>query len=210
MENLKIKVNSEAESKEVQELFFGVGVRGGKYKGYNGNNKKTEYSLWTGMLKRCYSKSAQLARPSYIGCVVSDNFKEYDYFYEWCQNQIGFNEKGFQLDKDLLKKGNRIYSEDLCLFLPSKINTALILRKSKRGKYPIGVTYSERDRLFASTLTMYGKNTHVGYFKDEMSAFLKYKEVKEAYLKDLAKLYKKQINPLAYLALLNYEVSIND
>ena len=45
MENLKVKVSSEAESKDVQELFFGVGVRGGKYKGYSGNNKKTEYSL---------------------------------------------------------------------------------------------------------------------------------------------------------------------
>ena len=208
--NYKIKVGSEAESKEAQGLFYGVGFRGGKHKGYDGNNQKNEYRLWMNVLKRCYSKWFSENRPSYNGCFMSDNFKSYDYFYEWCNNQIGFIGDNFALDKDLLIKGNRVYSENTCVFLPRDINNALILRKSKRGRFPIGVSFSDRDNRFRAVLTMFGENVCVGYFKDVESAFNKYKEVKELYLKSLAEMYKGNIDNRAYDALVNYEVSIND
>ncbi|MGB4898961.1 MAG: hypothetical protein WBP57_11135 [Ignavibacteria bacterium] len=210
MENYKVRVANEAESKEAQELFVGVGFRTGKYKGHDGNKQKPEYRLWLNMVKRCYSELTQKARPSYIGCSVSGNFACYDYFYDWCQSQIGFNKIGYQLDKDLLRKNNKIYSENDCVFLPSEINTALILRKSKRGDYPIGVTFCKRDNLYRSTLTMFGLNTNVGYFKDEKTAFNKYKEIKELYLKSLANMYRDGIDERAYKAHMEYEVSIDD
>lgn len=40
MQNLKIRVSNKMQSKEAQKLFFGVGFKGGKYKGYDGNKQK--------------------------------------------------------------------------------------------------------------------------------------------------------------------------
>ena len=97
---------------------FGVGVVGTKYPISEGGVKTKEYVLWCSMLTRCYSDTFKKKRQTYEGCEVSDNFKSYEYFYKWCNNQIGFSNKDWQLDKDLLIKGNKVYSEDSCVFLP--------------------------------------------------------------------------------------------
>ena len=43
------------------------------------------------------------------------------------------------LDKDILIKGNKIYSQDTCIFVPKAINSLFTNRKRFRGEYPIGV-----------------------------------------------------------------------
>ena len=91
----------------------GVGVLGTKYSPSINGVQTKEYGLWVRMLQRCYSDACQKKQPTYEGCEVSDNFKSYEYFYEWCNNQVGFSVDGngnqFQLDKDLLIKGNKVY-----------------------------------------------------------------------------------------------------
>ena len=79
---------------------YGVGVLGTKYPSkVNGVHTK-EYLLWQRMLERCYSDVYKKQKPTYKGCEVSDNFKRYEYFYEWCNKQIGFGNEGWHLDKD--------------------------------------------------------------------------------------------------------------
>ena len=69
---------------------YGIGVLGTKYPSTINGVKTKEYALWKGMLKRCYSDKYQKKYPTYEGCEVSENFKYYEYFYEWCHKQIGF------------------------------------------------------------------------------------------------------------------------
>ena len=110
----------------------GVGILGNKYPSkVNGRNTK-EYVLWTSMLKRCYSDAYKSKYPTYEGCKVSGKFKSYEYFYEWCNEQVGFDNEGWHLDKDLLIKGNKVYSESACIFIPNEINLLLTKRTTSR------------------------------------------------------------------------------
>ena len=84
---------------------YGVDIIGAKYPVSEGSVKTKEYDLWCNMLRRCYSEKYQKKHPTYEGCEVSDNFKSFEYFYEWCHKQIGFNNKGWHLDKDFITFG---------------------------------------------------------------------------------------------------------
>ena len=195
---------------------YDIGIIGDKYPSrVNGRNTK-EYMLWMGMLQRCYSDtnvcdSSKKKYPTYEDCEVSDNFKSYEYFYDWCHNQIGFGVKGWQLDKDLLIKGNKVYSESTCVFIPAEVNTLLVKSDKIRGKHPIGVYWRNTKKAFVAQVNKSkGKPEYLGSFKTELEAFNAYKEVKENYLKEIANKWKSQIDERAYNALMNYTVDIDD
>ena len=190
---------------------YGVGVVGTKYPSKVSGVQTKEYELWKSMLKRCYSDNYKKKNPTYIGCEVSDKFKSYEYFYEWCHKQIGFGVADFELDKDLLIKGNKVYSENVCVFLPQEINSLLIKRESLRGEHLIGVYWSKTNKAFRARVNKNkGKSEHLGYFKTEIEAFNAYKAAKETFIKEQANKWKSQIDPRAYEALMNYTVDIND
>ena len=190
---------------------YGVGILGTKHP-YSINGVKTkEYELWSSMLERCYSDTFQKKQPTYKDCGVSDKFKSYEHFYEWCHKQVGFGVEGFEIDKDLLIKGNKVYSEDSCVFLPAEINMVLVKCTASRGEYLIGVSWCNTKKAFVARVRKNkGKSEWLGLFKTELEAFNVYKEAKENYLKQLAEKYKSQIDPRAYNALMNYEVEITD
>ena len=190
---------------------YGVGTLGTKYpSSISGKNTK-EYILWCHMLERCYSDFYKKKYPTYEGCEVSDNFKSYEYFYEWCQKQIGFGNKGWHLDKDLLVKGNRVYSEDTCVFLPQEVNTLLIKRTNSRGEYLIGVYWNKTAKAFVAKVSRdEGQQEYLGVFKTEIEAFNAYKQAKEAFVKEQANEWKGKIDERAYNALMNYTVEITD
>ena len=190
---------------------YGVGILGTKYQAKINGVITKEYDLWHSMLERCYSDKYQKKQPTYEGCEVSDKFKSYEYFYEWCNKQIGFGVEDWQLDKDLLVKGNKVYSEDSCVFLPSEINLLLTKSTASRGRHLIGVCWHKQGKAFKAQVSKNkGKREHLGYFKTELEAFNAYKQAKEAFIKEQANKFKSQIDLRAYNALMNYQVDIDD
>ena len=221
---LKTGYRKVAEMKEVRNgnvkdpyvpSVHGVGVLGTKYSPSINGVQTKEYMLWIHMLQRCYSDTSKKKRPTYECCEVSDNFKSYEYFYEWCHNQVGFGNDGnrnqFQLDKDLLIKGNKVYSESTCVFIPVEINSLLVKCTASRGQHLIGVCWSKTHKAFmAQVRKNKGKQEHLGYFKTELEAYNAYKVAKESFIKEQANKWKSQIDERAYEALMNYTVEITD
>lgn len=187
----------------------GVGVVGEEITWVDGKHTKV-YCLWNNMIKRCYSDTISKLHPTYQDCKVSENFKYFTFFRNWCLSQKGFNQDGWHLDKDILIKGNKVYSEDTCVFVPQEINKLLIKSNSKRGEHLIGVCYHSRDKCFVAKLNVEGRKMHLGYYDTEHEAFLAYKQEKETYIKEVANKWKDQIDPRAYEALMNYQVEITD
>lgn len=187
---------------------YGVGVLGESFD--KSSCDRELYTLWRNMLKRCYSEGQHVEQPTYKDCVVSDNFKNFQYFSKWCNNQIGFKQNGYQLDKDILVKGNKVYSEDTCVFVPKELNLLLVSRQLHRGASPVGVNYHKRRKQYRARCNKGGINIHLGWFSDENSAFQTYKQVKEAHIKEVANQWKGKVDQRVYTALMNYQVEITD
>ena len=167
-----------------------------------------EYSLWASILARCYPKKLTKAKLSYQDCYVSENFKDYSYFKKWCNNQIGFqcvddNGRAFHLDKDILVKGNRVYSEDTCCFVPPEINCAMNTNKSVKN-LPIGVSKRKDRETYSATITRYNVIKHLGGYKTIEEAHKTYLLAKREYVVELAEKWKDKIDVRVYEALINY------
>ena len=190
---------------------YGVGIIGDKYQVSEDGVHTKEYGLWKNMLRRCYSDTYKKKYPTYIDCKCSENFKSYEYFYEWCNEQIGFGNEGFELDKDLLTKGNKVYSENSCIFIPTEINTLLVKSEASRGECLIGVYWSNTNKAFVARVNKSkGGSEWLGLFNTEIEAFNAYKVAKESFVKEQAEKWKSQIDERAYNALMKYEIDIND
>ena len=191
---------------------YGVGYMGNNFElksSYNGK-KCPIYYAWVRMFERCYSKKLHESFPTYIGCTVSDEFKDYSKWRVWYDN-YPYKQDGWQLDKDLLIKGNKVYSESTCVFLPQEINAVLTKRTASRGEYLIGVCWSKTANAFkAQVRKSKGKQKNLGYFATEIEAFNAYKTAKESFVKEQANKFKSQIDERAYEALMNYTVEIDD
>lgn len=175
------------------------------------NRKMThEYGIWRDMLRRCYCEERQRIQPTYRDCTVSENFKNFQYFAEWGNAQVGFGLDGYQLDKDILIKGNKIYSEDVCVFVPREINSLLIKCDNSRGELPVGVSYHKKTKKYVAQLSIEMKPHHLGLFDCPIKAFEKYKAEKESHIKQKTEEFKDLIDVRVYDALINYKVEVWD
>jgi hypothetical protein len=177
----------------------------GKYTFGKKGKPTKEYSVWLSMLTRCYSKRFLESNTTYAGCEVCDEWLDFQNFAEW------FNEnyiEGYQLDKDLIVKGNKLYSPETCCFVPQEINLLLVNRKNHRGKYPIGVS---RDKTKMSAhIVIKAKQCYLGNYDTAEEAFNVYKKAKEANILSMAEEYKDRISEKVYNSLLKYIININD
>lgn len=171
-----------------------------------GRRKVTKaYDVWRGMFERCYDKKYLAARPTYQECTVSEEWQNYDSFYEWFE--LNYKE-GMCLDKDILVQGNKEYHPDKCCFVPNHINNIIVDHKSKRGDYPVGVTYHKRSGMFRAQGSKYGKFYSVGDYHTVEEAFEAYKTFKYDYVREAACVayIKGDITYGVLTALLNWKI----
>ena len=188
------------------QLIYGVGYLGIGL--YNTQNKKA-YSVWMSMLKRCYSKKFQELQPTYKKCFVDEYWHNFQNFAEWFNKSYSSEiMTGWQLDKDLLLKGNKIYTSETCCFVPHEINSLFTGRNSKRGVFPIGVSIKRSK--YQANINIGEITKYLGTFNNPEEAFQAYKTAKEKHIKEVADKWKGLISEQVYQAIYNYEVEITD
>lgn len=190
---------------------FGVGYRDGIPSKVNGITTDL-YNAWVGVLERCYSPSLHERYPSYKECSVCDEWLHLSNFKKWFEEN---HREGYEIDKDIKKKGNKVYSPETCLYIPKSLNNLIKTNKNTRGATSsIGVRYIEdcTNNPYEASIAKQDGRKVLGYFSDEVSAFLVYKSSKEAYIKELAEEYFKAglICKDTYNALLSYTVEKED
>lgn len=180
---------------------YGIGYMGeGSYKSCINYKPVKAFEVWSSMLSRCYYKKFEHNHVSYIGCSVAEEWHNYQTFAKWFEENYV---EGFELDKDLLIKGNKIYSPNTCCFVPSIINTLFIKEKSI-SDLPLGVRF--KDNRYSARIRRNNISFHLGSFITIEEAVNAYKNAKKEYIKQLAEEYKDKINKNVYENLTNYQV----
>jgi len=169
-----------------------------------------EYNLWIAMLQRCFDEKFKQSRPTYEGVTCSKEWLSMTTFIEDVSQMRGYALSGWALDKDILQKGNKLYSKDTCCFVPAEVNSLLVKSDKSRGEYPVGVNFDKRDIKFRAQLAINGKQKHLGLFNTAEEAFFAYKAAKEAQIKVVAEKWKHLLDERVYQALINYTVAIDD
>lgn len=191
----------------------GIGYLGeGKYKGKKNGKDTKEYICWRHMIERCYDPYEINKRPTYADVFVCEEWHNFQNFAKWYnENYYEVKNEQMCIDKDILVKGNKIYSPENCIFVPNRINVLFIKRQRDRGNCLIGVRWHKRDKMFdVSCCDKNCRQQYLGRFKNEYEGFLVYKQFKEKVIKQVADEYKDLIPQKLYNALYRYEVEIND
>lgn len=190
---------------------YNIGYLGeGEYHIYKNGVREKAYDVWHDMLRRCYDIKNVYNNPTYVDCYVCDEWQNYQNFANWYYtNYYEYNET-IHLDKDILYKGNKIYSPETCVLVPARINSLFTKRQNDRGELPIGLSYYNNNKIRVRCQDKYCKNINLGVYDNLYTAFSVYKEFKENVIKEVAEDYKSIIPYVLYEAMYNYEVEIDD
>lgn len=119
----------------------------------NTPNRSQEYTLWKGLIGRCYNpKRRDYKNYGAKGVTVCDRWKCFANFMEDIKKIDGYDDKKFHnkeldLDKDIKQSNipinNKVYSLETCQFISKHINRAIVTRKkspnikiiSQKGDY---------------------------------------------------------------------------
>lgn len=170
--------------------------------------------MWKGINRRSGATAEGSKRwPSYKSTICE--FTDFDEFVAWaiCQPGVDCRDKAgnrYQLDKDILGGGGKIYSKNTCCFIPARLNTLIISCASARGEWPIGVSWNTRDQKFASKIRSCGKRVYLGYFDKALDAHAAWQDRKADEIQLAVDWYQTQqgFNPLVAEALLDRANSI--
>lgn len=188
-------------------LMYGVGFNsGGRYSTREGGKYTIACQTWRDMFRRCYCAKTQARQPTYKDCSIADDWHDFQVFAEWHETH-DYSALGYDLDKDLLFKGNKKYSKETCCFVPRALNSLLTNRKAARGDLPQGVCFHKGTGRFAASIRINGKRKHLGLFDCPNEAYKSYKAAKEAYVRVSAIEWKGLIDEKVFNALIVWKLS---
>ena len=106
----------------------GVGINDLEYSIKENRRDPKFYRLWKSILQRGYCEAIKKQFPTYRNCSVCEDWHYLSIFKKWFdENYV----EGWQLDKDILVQGNKLYSPETCCFVPKEINILFRHRTKK-------------------------------------------------------------------------------
>lgn len=183
--------------------------------------KTREFSIHDNLYTRCYNPKYQEKKPTYIGCYMHEYVKDFQMFAHWLNLQPHFNSvddsgKFYNLDKDLIEKGNKCYAFDKMVLVPITINSFLTKANSKRNGLPLGVHYHKSSIGGKSPYQVgcrnpfLNKDVYLAAVSSPEQGFEIYKKYKESMAVKLAEHWKGRVDEIVIQSLLNYRVEITD
>jgi hypothetical protein len=209
--NIFIEKAVTKKSLSMRKPLCGVGINDADYMVTDRSSGKIiscpYYRAWSGMIKRCYSKETQKRQPTYVGCSVCGEWLTFSNFKIWMKDQEW---EGKQLDKDLIKPGNKVYSPENCMFVSKSFNTLMLDSAAIRGEFPMGVSYEKESGKYMSYCFYKGRQKKIGRYDSACKAEVKYLEFKIGVVEEYSLLDEAVVNKKLGFALLSLIAGMRD
>lgn len=164
-------------------------------------------SRWNNLKDRTRAGPLWDRIPSYIGS--KNEFINFQHFVEWSRKQIGYDKHNYNLDSDILRDGDKIYSENTCLFIPQQLNRFIQGRNAGESGY-YGICLAKtRDKLLVRceidtgfiSKTLTSKYFNISDIELAKEHSLKYKNIaKNIWLETLESgLYEVDLRVIEYM-----------
>ena len=129
-----IEIKATKQSLAQRKKVYGKGINNASYLTgtvQGGRRRKCPYyTKWSSMLQPCYDDKFKEMSPTYIGATVCEEWLTFSNFKAWMEKQEW---EGLELDKDIIKPGNKQYSPDACCLVPQSLNALLTDHRAARG-----------------------------------------------------------------------------
>ncbi|MBE7035837.1 MAG: hypothetical protein E7403_00925 [Ruminococcaceae bacterium] len=172
------------------------------YKILSNTEKHTRYN---NMKNRC-GKYYQLQNPRYEGTYMCDEWldNKYETFFTWLDNNYYEvdGEKQMDIDKDIIKYGNKLYHPDLCLVVPHSINT--FYETIEVGK--TNITYNSKTKKYrvkVADKNEYHELSNIDTYNEALDIYC---DIKQGILFNKAKALKDKVPEKVYNALMNTDI----
>lgn len=148
------------------------------------------YDLWRGVVRRSCSEIFKRKAPTYLESEISDEWLKYSNFRSWVETQKW---EGLELDKDILIKGNKLYSAETCCFVPQYLNTLLYVRTSeKSSNLPMGVTKHSGSNKYIARVGLIDSRKYLGIFENPLDAHRAYQKAKSEHIEQMILKYMQE------------------
>lgn len=157
------------------------------------------YRVWSSMIARCYSSCKNTRK---VGTTVSPRWLIFSNFAEDLQTMVGYEKvftREYKLDKDFLSTGNKHYSKETCVLIPTELNS----NYHEKIKQSTGVWLTREGR-YGCCMSVGNKTTHFGTYDTYEEAFDVRKKHKIQRMKYLANKWKGKVDNRVILVLENY------
>ncbi len=188
----------------MKRLIYNKGYysKGIYYSKINGKQTKV-YDVWKSMLRRCYCKKSLKRDCKYEGCFICEEWLNFQVFAQWFHNNYI---EGYSLDKDILIKGNKVYSPETCCFIPITINSIIGSCTIRKHTYLTGIRKTKNGK-YQAKIGNLRKTTPLGTFDTREEANKIYIKMKEKQISQIAELFKDKIDKNVYNKLKNYKLT---
>lgn len=173
---------------------YGVGYASSRF--YNDTNV---YNAWRRMLCRAYDKGFHKRQPSYKDVEVSQELHDYAHFYKVYTSLVGYGERGFSIDKDILSHYyglDPVYSEKTISMVPRRLNSLAIRHSDGAGVRKGDTTGS---RYYVEVCDKY-----IGSYQSREDANNAYLAHKQLMIDEIVKDHHDKLDPRVIEALQNW------
>lgn len=170
---------------------------------YRKLNKDKKSSRYFNMKARC-GVAYQKDNPRYYGTYMCDEWLEDKHtFFKWLdENYYEVGDEQMDIDKDILRYGNKQYHRDLSLIVPHSINS--FYENIEVGK--TSITYNKKTKKYRVKISDDKRSIIVNDIDSYNKALDIFCDMKQGILVNKAKLLQDQIPNKVYQAMMNTDV----